>query len=1227
MGWFASTLLAVGLLLAAVPTSASAAQTRIFSGVSFGPDGTGGSESFVGPESVAVDRGSGDVYVYDIGAGRVYKFDAAGQPVDFSGLGANVIENVGGAGSGSENQVAVAPPGSPGGTAGDIYVANNSFSGLQVYAADGSALGELETGGETCGVATDPAGHLFVGVYPSVVEYVPASNPPSGQPARTSVVSERTCNVGADSLGTVYEAAFSGGAFRLEGIEATAAAVVDAVGSTIAVDPSDDSLVVNRGEEVAVYDSAGKPAYAFGAGEIGNSFGVAVSPSGDRVYVPDGSTGTVKAFGPALSIPTTGAATAVRAESATLSGTLQPEGRQYTGCRFEYGLAAASGFGHEADCEPGASQIPPDSSTHAVGLSLTHLQSNKDYKYRLSATNALGTLRGETLTFSTVGPPRFPETLARDATENSATLEGTIDPRGADTSYRIEWGPTSAYGHVAASGTIGSNQGPTVVSGQISGLSSATRYHYRVTAVSSEGGEAAGPDQTFETLDSCGLTDGRCLELVSPPERGPLAKPGKPLVGRAEPQFQAASTSSALAYVVELGYPEATSGDEAVYLARRGAGGWLSEQVTPPTLVAPKRFVGARNSGVKVLSPDLGCAIVASSAPLLADAPATAVEAGGSNLYRRDNATGSYQLITSLPPVGPPTPSEVFSTGGMLLQGEYLVLGMSPDCRRVVFRTMYRYPGIPSTASSFQLYEWDRGVIRNVALIPGPGGAGEPVPAESVPGALPQLPDNPVPPIGAKASTDYWHAVSADGSHTVFTAISRLGGDRGWPAIFLRDGEDPAELAGTAPAVDVSQSETATPNEGDSRYWTASADGTRVFFTARYGLAANGSSSGATSCSNAPAGTPGDISGAGCDLYEYDAAAPAGERLTDLSPDTTDAKGAGVVGVLDASEDGSYVYFAARGRLGGVGRSERANLDAGTYNIFLAHAGGIHFVAPIAAEATEAGVLDSSALVGTRGNWTSRATPDGKRFVFESSLGVPGGVTMVYLFSAADGRTVCASCRRDGEAPYSARKLTPLIDAQLTDAEDRTIQPTILSDDGKRLYFYSFDPLAIGAVEGRRNLFQWEDGQVSLIATEPAGVPSGGRVGGNRPSANFFGGASAGGGDVYFATPQALVGSDRNEGWDVYDARVGGGFPEPLAPSPPCDAGVEGLCNGSRSAVPDQAGAATSTFNGPSNPPVKKHKPKGHKRKPSRARRHGKKHASKPGGTADRSSANGRAAR
>ena len=65
---------------------------------------------------------------------------------------------------------------------------------------------------------------------------------------------------------------------------------------------------------------------------------------------------------------------------------------------------------------------------------------------------------------------------------------------------------------------------------------------------------------------------------------------------------------------------------------------------------------------------------------------------------------------------------------------------------------------------------------------------------------------------------------------------------------------------------------------------------------------------------------------AGNDLYRFKADAPPGHRLTDIAPDQADENGIEVQGVLGASADGSYVYYAANGiPEGGVQNSPNAN--------------------------------------------------------------------------------------------------------------------------------------------------------------------------------------------------------------------------------------------------------------------------------------------------------------
>jgi hypothetical protein len=80
-----------------------------------------------------------------------------------------------------------------------------------------------------------------------------------------------------------------------------------------------------------------------------------------------------------------------------------------------------------------------------------------------------------------------------DVAGASATLNGTVDPGGLATDYRIEVGSTTGYGTVVARGYAGAGHGPVAVSAPVSGLSPSLAYHYRIVAESAAG-VAAGAD-------------------------------------------------------------------------------------------------------------------------------------------------------------------------------------------------------------------------------------------------------------------------------------------------------------------------------------------------------------------------------------------------------------------------------------------------------------------------------------------------------------------------------------------------------------------------------------------------------------------------------------------------------------------------------------------------------------------------------------------------------------
>src|SRR5262249_21144737 len=104
-------------------------------------------------------------------------------------------------------------------------------------------------------------------------------------------------------------------------------------------------------------------------------------------------------------------------------------------------------------------------------------------------------------------PPIVHTTAATSVTPSSATLTGTIDDRGYNTSYRFECGKTSSYGQVTPdSGTLG-QAGTASIGWPVTGLDPATTYHYRLMAdqVSEDSGtfgaagSVHGEDMTFHT--------------------------------------------------------------------------------------------------------------------------------------------------------------------------------------------------------------------------------------------------------------------------------------------------------------------------------------------------------------------------------------------------------------------------------------------------------------------------------------------------------------------------------------------------------------------------------------------------------------------------------------------------------------------------------------------------------------------------------------------------------
>jgi hypothetical protein len=593
-----------------------------------------------------------------------------------------------------------------------------------------------------------------------------------------------------------------------------------------------------------------------------------------------------------------------------------------------------------------------------------------------------------------------------------------------------------------------------------------------------------------------------------------------------------------------------------------------------------------------LFTPDLSRGILESRfTPLV-----SAQRIGYINLYMADTEHGSYEALTPETEEWAPFEEGLPNTGP---QAE----GASTDLSHVVFQQEASLCCGASGGRRGHVYEWADSRLSLVDVAP----AGKTFKYIDDVGAS-AYQGNPI------GSGNPWHAVSTDGSRVFFTGGTEEGGKGGGldGQLYVRENPtSPTEdcsVPGDACTIEVSASQRAVPdpNTSDSPfayYRDASADGSRVFFTSKVELTENANTGPEDNAAN---------------LYEYDL---VNRTLTDLTVDGSDTNGAAVLGLVTASEDGSYVYFVAEGKL-----TTEGNAVSGKPNLYLYHAGKVTFIATLAPsngghfhiERKNNG--DEEDWVGEEnpqlnfgpGSHTARVTPDGTQLTFESELSLTGydnrpietgeceneKCREVYLYSAATGGLVCVSCDPAGARPVGPASLGGH-EHEEPGSESESAPyylPHNLSEGGRRLFFQSPDALVPHDSNGRLDVYEWEQpaSLVEAAAGENACSPSSpafsaGTEGCVFPISNVAGGyeshymdASPSGDDVFIATGDQLVPSDTDVREDVYDVRVAGGFPVSVAPTVCVNTDS---CKPPVSPQPSIFGAAGSaTFSGFGNP-------------------------------------------
>lgn len=330
--------------------------------------------------------------------------------------------------------------------------------------------------------------------------------------------------------------------------------------------------------------------------------------------------------------------------------------------------------------------------------------------------------------------------------------------------------------------------------------------------------------------------------------------------------------------------------------------------------------------------------------------------------------------------------------------------------------------------------------------------------------------------------------------------------------------------------------------------------------------------------------------------------------------------------IVNVAEDGSRVYFVSMKVLTGTQSNPAgAVAQAGKPNLYVWSAAdkSLQFIATVAlgdvVPSTNTGTEPDEKVFGltkwlstavapqqnqreSRGNATSRTTPDGTVLVFEARTNITGfasnGHVEIYRYSLAENSLACVSCPAIGTPPKTNARL---MRAGIPERIEMNVVIENVTADGSTVFFQSKEPLSSEDVNKSDDVYEWKNGSRSLISS------------GQGKSNSYLYATTPTGNDVFFTTSDQLVPQDESSVISIYDARIGGGFPGPPALPPSCEG--DG-CQGPIAPLPILSRPASSSFVGPQNPKIRRHRHKQRHHKKRKGRHH--RRAARHYGTAGR---------
>lgn len=1095
---------------------------------------------------------------------------------------------------------------------GNVWVVEKSFTHtIRKYDSAGNAIGTLTLSqGRPEDVAFDSNGDLYVAI----------SNTNSAAPGIW-----RLTSAGNYKTATQITPLISSGGTMLA-VDRSTHRLYAADSNTSGSGNPDPGTLASEGV-VTVYDAAGNQLEAFGVPGDGLG-GIAIDEGDGRVYLSDSDDHRVHVLGAKASFPdataTAQAATGVEATTAELNATINDNSVLPTDWKFQ--VSDDGGASWETDCPKFGSATEGDQSGVSVSCEVRALLSNTEYLFRVITSKGPGSspVTSSPLSFETDEIPPAGATVgpAGNVTVDSADFGATVDDNGPrSTAWHFEvsddGGAVWRTPQGEVSGETGGGESGVAVAATAEGLEPCVTYAFRIVTKKDPGAPDVpfkGPS-TFTTtcvppsvssVGAAAITDTSAylagevdphnLQTTYSFEYGPTPALGSqtpasalaaahesltvfykltgltsnsdyylklvaenakgtsesgvvhfrtraeapPLpeqrayeqVTPVEKNYSSVRSGLAVAWdgdalafnmVTGIAEPAGQIGNiETHFLSTRSASGWRTRWPNEPACLSdPSTSVGGSDTQVRGFSANLDHAVIARYEGGSCPYPALdpAAPQPGNNLYVGDFSSEPAGYRLLTPE----------SVPGLELR---LPSGIYRDASEDFSHVVYASPGQQTPdapGGNFEkLFDWHEGTLSLVSKD-----------TSNVAFAT----DSYTPEMAL-------NGVSADGNRVFFQ--NPISGSA--EELYMRQNG--------SKTYDVSESECTSAcgeSAADVFRWATPA-GNKALFTSKAKLLNE------------------DNAGEGGDLYLYAQSAnpPVNKNLTLLSKDSEPADGtkAGVLGVLGMSDDGNTVFFVAEGQLVAGGDTEAGPK---VYRWRSGGSPGLQYLATL--DGGSPGLASGDVL-----NWStgveggparpgSRAvTPDGGYLLIHTTerLDRPAdhdGDEDVYRWDEAQGWQ-CLSCQLPGVASKGASTFQgpTIVGARVNGLANK------MSEDGSRVFFESRDSLVPQDTnEGAPDVYEWHEGTIGMISS------------GAAPQGAKLVGADRSGDNVFFLTAERLVGWDTDGETDVYDARVGGGFPEPPPEPVPCEGES---CRGASTVAATPTGAGTAAFEGPGNRPA-----------------------------------------